>query len=329
MENVLQIMIDAIKGDTGSYTKGQASEAIRAALVEMNGGSKKINPKNFHRGTEMFDLVQELIPAIIDEGFKDDDAIFALVDYRNIAEGDEQEFEIEANSLFIVADAAKGIRDVRRQRIDKKQTVTVKTSMKMVRVYEDLNRLLAGKVSYDKFVENVAKSFKQQVLADAYAAISALSSSTVGLNSTYVVGGSAFADNALLELVQHVEAATGKKARIYGTKTALMKLNGAQVSEQAKSDLYTMGYYANYYGTDCICMRQAHKAGTDTFALDDKKIFVIADGDQPIKFVNEGEGLLHEGDPFDNADLTQEYVYGQAMGCGVAVGQKLGVYSFT
>lgn len=326
--NVLTIMVDAIKGDTGNYTKAQASEGIRAALIEMNGGSKKINLKTFHRGSELFNLVQEWLPRVIDEGFKDYDPIFALVDYRNIAEGDEQEFDIEGESLLVVADAARGIKGVRRQRIDNMESVTIKTSMKIVRVYDELNRFLAGKVSYDKLVENVAKAFKQSALNDAYAAISTLSANTAGLNSTYVVGGSAFADDALLELIQHVEAATGKTARIYGTKTALMKLSGAQVSEQAKSDLYSAGYYANYYGTDCICMRQSHKAGTDTFALDDKKIYILAGDDRPIKVVNEGEGILHESDMFDNNDLTQEYIYGQAMGVGVAVGQKMGIYSF-
>ena len=329
MENLLQVMISAIKGNTGEYTKGQASEAIRAALIEMNGGSKKINMKNFYRGSELYNLVQELIPVLIEEGFKDEDAMFQLVDYRNIAEGDEQEFEIEGNSLFVVADAAKGIKGVRRQRINDMQSVPVKTSMKVVRVYEELNRLLAGKVTFDKFVDNVAKAFKQKVMLDAYAALSSITSSTIGLDSNYVVGGSAFADSALLDVIAHVEAATGKPARIFGTKAALRNLAGTVVSEKEKEDIYNMGYYGKYYGTECIAMRQTHTPGTSSFALNDKKLYIIAGDDRPIKVVNEGEGLLHEGDPFDNNDLTKEYVYGQGFGTAVVCGQKMGVYSFT
>lgn len=327
---VLKVMIDAIKGvNLENYSKKDTSEAIRNALIEMNGGSTKINLKNFYRGSELYALVQELIPTIIDEGFKDEDALFSLVDYRNVADGDEQEFVIEGNSYFIVADAAAGIRGVRRQRIEKTETLTVKTAVKVVRVYEELNRLLAGKVSFDKFVENVAKSFKQKILADAYKAIDAMSNTTVGLDSNYVVAGTGVNDeDAIIALISHVEAATGKPARIFGTKAALRKLPNAVLSNEAKSDLYEMGYYGKFNGTDIVCLRQSHKPGTSTFALNDGKIFIIAGDDKPVKVVNEGEGLLYEGDATANNDLTQEYVYGQAFGIGVACAEKMGIFTF-
>lgn len=327
--DVLKIMIDAVRGNAmENYTKGQTSEAIRNALIEMNGGSKKINPKTFYRGSALYSLVQELIPTIIDEGFKDEDPIFSLVEYRNITDGDEQEFVVEANSLFLVADAAAGIRGVRRQRIDNSQTVTVKASVKIVRIYEELNRLLAGKVSFDKFVDAVAKSFKQKILMDAYKAIDSISKETTGLDDTYVTGGT-LADNedALIELIQHVEAATGKSARIYGTKAALRKVKTAVVSDEAKSDLYNMGYYGKFNGTDMVCMRQVHKAGTSTFVLDDSKLYIVAGDDKPVKVVNEGEGLLIEREPAENNDLTQEYVYGQTFGVGVICAEKIGIFT--
>lgn len=326
---VLKIMIDAVKGvNMENYSKGETSEAIRNALIEMNGGSKKLNLKNFYRGSQLYALVQELIPAIIDEGFKDEDTLFNLVEYRNIADGDEEEFYVEGNSYFLVADAAAGIRGVRRQRIDKSETVTVKTSVKVVRIYEELNRLLAGKVSFDKFVENVAKSFKQKILADAYKAISEMSQTTVGLDANYVVAGTGTGDeDALIDLIQHVEAATGKEARIYGTKAALRKVSTAVVSDEAKRDLYEMGYYGKFNGTEMICMRQVHKVGTSVFALDDSKLYIIAGDDKPVKIVNEGEGLLYEGDPTANNDLTQEYVYGQTFGVGVVCAEKMGVFT--
>ena len=80
---LLQVMIDAVKGTSPeNYTKGQTSEVIRKALIEANGGSTKINIKNFYRGSQVYALIEELIPTIIDEGFKDEDVIFSLVDYR-------------------------------------------------------------------------------------------------------------------------------------------------------------------------------------------------------------------------------------------------------
>lgn len=76
-----------------------------------------------------------------------------------------------------------------------------------------------------------------------------------------------------------------------------------------------------------ICMRQVHKVGTSVFALDDSKLYIIAGDDKPVKIVNEGEGLLYEGDATANNDLTQEYVYGQTFGVGVVCAEKMGVFT--
>lgn len=328
---LLQVMIDAVRGTSPeNYTKGQTSEAIRKALIEANGGSTKINAKNFYRGSQIYTLVEELLPTIIDEGFRQEDGVFALVDYRNVSDGDEIEFEVEANSQFVVADAAAGVKGVRRQRIGEAQKVTVKTSMKIVRVYEELNRLLSGRVSFDTFVTKVAESFKKQTLADAYKAIDAISNNTVGLNSDLVVASNAAgAEDALLTLVAHVEAATGKTARIYGTKAALRKVPDAVLSNEAKSDLYNLGHYGKFNGTDMVMFRQVHKPGTTTFAMNDNKLFVIAGTDKPVKVVNEGEGIMLDTDPSANQDLTKEYVYGQPIGVAVACSEAMGVFTFT
>ncbi len=55
-----------------------------------------------------------------------------------------------------------------------------------------------------------------------------------------------------------------------------------------------------------VSMRQAHKVGTDAFAINDNKFQVLAGSDQPIKMVTEGEGLMISTEAFNNADLTQE-----------------------
>lgn len=329
MEEILKIAIDAIKGNlSGNYTKGQTSEALRKAFIELNGGSTKLNPKTFMRGNKLFALVEELIPVMIEEGLKDDNPIFRLVEYKNIASGDQNEFYTEGEAVFVVADAAAGIRGVRRQRLPDGAKVTVKTSMKIVRVYENLGRLLAGRITFDKFVGGVSNSFQRQILADAYKAIAGMSETTAGLMSGNVISGT-FDEDKLLELIGHIEAATGKVARIYGTKSALRKVKTAEVSDEAKSDLYNIGFYGKFNGTEMISLRQAHKEGTNTFILDDAKIYVIAGDDKPVKMVNEGEGIMIEREAAENNDLTQEYVYGQAYGTSVICSEQMGIYTIS
>lgn len=326
--NILTVAINAIKGRAmGNYTTVETSDALRNALIEMNGGSTKLSPKTFYKGTPLFSLVQEIIPVVIEEGIKAaNNPLFDHVEYRNIAEGDLAEFDIEGDANFVVASVANGVQNIRRQRIVGGDTIKVPTEMKMVRVYENLGRLLAGRIDFNKFIDGVAKAFNEYIVTAAYVALAGLSSSTYGLSATYVKSGSVSSEK-LLELVAHVEAATGKKARIMGTKVAVRKL-GSEVTQSAEqnTDLYNQGYFGKFYGTEVIALEQAHVPGTSDFALADDALWIVASDDKFIKVVNEGDGLLVERDATSNADLTQEYVYGQAMGVGVVCAAKLGYW---
>ena len=325
--DVVKITTDAIRGrGSKEFSTAERSDALRNAFIEMNGGSTKINPKTFYRGNALFELVQEIIPVIIDEGIKSDNALMRLVEYRNIADGDEAEFVTEGKTNFVVRDAAAGIMGVRRQRIEDGDTVTIKTTAHTVRVYDGLNRFLAGRVDFNTFVQGVADAFKKQIAEDAYACLNGITAATAGLNATYVQTGS-FDEGKFIALAQHVEAATGKKVTVYGTKAALRKITTATVSTEAKSDMYNFGFYGKADGIPLVEMLQAHKAGTDTFALDDTKLFFIASDEKPVKVVNEGDGILNTKEATENADLTQEYVYIQPYGTGVICGDKLGLYT--
>lgn len=329
MDNkILTVAIDAVKGRSmGSYTAADASDALRNAFIELNGGSAKISPKTFYKGTPLFSLVEELVPVIVDEGIKtENNPLFDLVEYRNIAEGDSQEFDVEGDANFVVASVANGIRGVRRQRITGGGTIKVPTEMKIVRVYENLGRLLAGRIDFNKFVDGVARAFNNYIATAACTALAGITANTYNLSSTYVKSGSLSADS-LLELVNHVEASAGKKATILGTKTAVRKI-GSDVTASAEqnADLYNQGYIGRFAGTKVVGLEQAHIPGTSDFALPDDALWVFASEDKPIKVVNSGEGLLIERDATENADLTQEYIYAQGIGCGVVCAAKLGYW---
>ena len=124
----------------------------------------------------------------------------------------------------------------------------------------------------------------------------------------------------LLELVEHVEAAAGgKTATIVGTKKALRALKDAIVSDTTKDDLYNLGYVGKFYGTPVVATPQRHKVGTTDFVFADDVLTVIAGDDKPIKFVYEGDPIVLMGDPMQNADFTQEYLYGEKYGLGIVL----------
>lgn len=327
--NIVKLAVDAIEGKvSGNFSVDQTSETLREALIEANGGSTKVNFKTFQRGNALFDIVEEILPYITKEGLTGNEFFMELCDYRNLALGDEIEYWAEDNSTFIVADAANGTQGIRRQRLNIGENVKVKTQLKVVKVYEELNRLLAGRVDFNTFVDKVGEAIVKSTFTDVYNTFNGITAATAGLNSTYVISGT-FDEGELVELVEHVEAATGKTAKIIGTKTALRKVTTAEISNEAKSDKYNVGYYGKFNGTDMVSVKQQHKVGTDTFVLDDSKVYVIASDDKPIKVTDEGEGLLSTTDPLQNGDLTQEYLYGQMIGVGLLVNGKIGVYTIS
>ena len=325
LKMALDIITDRVQGDFSAHDK---SESIREALIKANGDSTVLNYKTFHRGNQVFDLIEELIPYIVEEGLKGDEFFFNMVEYRNMAEGDAPEFVSEDRSEFIVADIANGTQGIRRQRLGAGESVTLRTMPKGIKVYEELRRLMAGRVDFNTFVEKVGQAMTKELRTDIYNAFNGISASTSGLNDTYVISGS-FDEEALLELIEHVEAKTGETAKIIGTKTALRKVKSAELCDEAKSDLYNVGYFGKFYGTDMVALKQVHKIGSDEFMMDNNKLYIIASSEQPIKVVNEGEGLILMTDPTTHADLTQDYLYIQSWGIAVMFNSVMGIYTIT
>lgn len=331
MENkeLVKLAIDAYRGTVTNYTSEQAGEVIVKAIKDILG-TDKIDVKSLRRNNnkdKVFSLIETLIPKLTEDGFKDDEFFLNLVEYVNIKEGDLNEFVVDKDSTFIIADTAKGIATPRRQRIGEKTTVTVKTTTKMIRFYEELSRLLAGRVTWGDFVDALVRTYTQNAYNDIYTAFAGIDASTEGMNSTYAPTAGTYDEEALLDIVAHVEASTGKRATIIGTTKALRNCTTANPSNQAKDDYYNIGYYGKLAGIPMIGVKNRHQLGTDTFLLDDKKMWVIASDDKPIKYVTEGEGLIEDKPATDNADLTQEYVYMENTGVGVVLNGKIGVYT--
>lgn len=335
MENkeIVKLALDTMRNSvSGNFSAKEGSEVLRQAFIEMNGGSDKLTVKSFRDHPQLFQLIEEVMPIMIQEGLRGDELAFNMVDYRNLAEGDQNRFWTEDNSDLIVAKIADGSTSIRRQRLNAGQYINIDTEMHAIKVYEELNRMLAGRVDFNTLVDRLTRSYTRDMRNQILAAFEGVTATTTGLNATYVKTGT-FSAATLRELIDHVEASTGEKATILGTKAGLGKIVDsdanavALTAASAKEDLYNLGYFGKFYATPMVSMRQVHKPGTDAFAINDNKIYVMAGNDKPIKFVREGEGLMVATDAFSNADLTQEYLYGEKYGIGVIFNQKMGIYT--
>jgi len=328
MNEIVKLAVDSYNGRVEKYSTEQAQDALRQALIEANNGKTSLNYKDIRDGkcNGLFTLIEEILSRTVVEGLQGDEIFNALVDFRNVAEGDQNVFVVEDSNLFVVAEAADGTQGIRRQRLGGATEVSIPTTLKVVRIYEELNRVLSGRVDFNYFINKVAESFRQKMLNDIYALWSDATADQLG-GITYFPTAGSYDEDDLLELISHVEAAAGgKTATIVGTKKALRNLKESIQSDGAKDELHNYGYYGKFYGTPCVVTPQRHKIGSTEFVLDDNMLTIIAGDDKPLKVVYEGDPLVLLGDPAKNADLTQEYLYAEKYGCGIVLaGNNAGI----
>lgn len=321
MKDIVKLAVDAYHGNVEQYSVGQSMELLKKALVEANGGSTTLNYKNIRDGkcNGLFTLIEEVLSRTVVEGLQGDEYFNALVDFRNVAEGDSNIFNVKDSNLFVVSEAADGTQGIRRQRLGGSTDVVISTSLRVVKIYEELNRVLSGRVDFNEFINRVSESFRQQLLNDVYSLWSGATANDLG-GTTYFPTAGSYDEDALLDLIAHVEAAAGgKTATIVGTKKAVRNLAPSVQGTDSHSDIYNLGYYGKFYGSPVIVTPQRHKVGTTDFVMADDVINIIAGDDKPIKCVYEGDPIVIMGDATSNGDLTHEYLYGEKYGMGIVL----------
>ena len=332
--NLVKLATDLGKGTVEKYSVSEANEALRQALIDINGGVElgyKQMRDGVHNG--LFALIEEVLPNLVIEGLTGNEFFNQFVEMRNVAAGDQPTFTVNDVNWYEVTTVAPGVRGLRRQRLGGASTKTIETELRGVRIYEPLRRLLAGRVNFNDFINRVSESYRQQILNDIYACWSGITSSTDGMGgTTYFPAAGTYSEDTVLDVAAHVEAASGKLPIILGTAKALRNLAPSVQGVDSTNDLYALGYYGKFYGSNCIAIPQRHKNGTTQFLMSDDVLTIVATDAKPIKMVYEGDPLIIPGNPYDNADLTQEYLYSEKYGIGIVLAggnAGIGRYQYT
>ena len=321
MHEVTKLAIDFAKGKVDAkFSRDDSMEVLRKELIALNGGSEKLTPKSFRKHPELFEVLEESLDILVIEGLEgqfDEFVETVILDW-----GDTKVFTIQENRLFDVAIISDGNGDIRRDRLDSGE-ITVKTETMGVGVYEELHRLLAGRVDFAKLVDNVAKSYTNAIKDRIY---NALYNSFSTLGSTYGVTGT-FTEAKLADLIAHVEAGTGQEAIILGTKQALGKITNVELSDSLRDRKSQLGYYGIFQGTEMMEIKQAHKVGTDTFVIDNNFLMVVPKSpDKFVKMVLEGDSLIEEDGEGKRKDMQRDYRFIKKAGFAIISSSKYGIY---
>lgn len=292
----------------GNYSMDEANDVLYNALVDANNGKKYLDPRDIRDGKcgDFFAIIEEVITATKHDILTEDPFFMQFVEYRNGALGDKPEFIVPSNELFWVSEIGSGSQAIRRQRLLGDQTYTINPTWKAIKIYEEMERMLSGRVDFAAMIDLVGKSFAYDTMKRIY---DVLTGTIVGLEAPYSATGS-FVEATAMNMIQHVKAANGtREAFILGTLVGLNKWVAASESSNWKAleSKYLNGFAGLFNGTPKVELMNAHVPGTDTFVLNDNDTFVIAGGTKPVIYYTEGNSLILPRSFMDNMDLTEEY----------------------
>lgn len=353
-EQMFQLMKDvALRKDIydentkRTITLAEANEKILQFSREILGITKDSNIKEIRRalrdrGTDWYDIIEDVIDEVIVVGWGNEPWFEFLVEYKNIAYGDEQDFRVDTPSYLVVSKQGESHHDHILQRILPNQPISIPTARYGVKVGADINKYLAGQENWSELIDAISTAFIRKIQELTAAQISALKTrlpsavkGTGTLNSTN--------KPAFDKIIQKVSGANGgAEVVIMGTKVALKNITAlADVNWAAKDQrdyMMNTGTIGVYEGTRLveIPQRYSDKSLADASAMvsDTELLFVPVGYDaKPIKFVDEGSTEIttveSKGESNGRWDDIMSQEVQRRMGTGVVVGKLIGNWTLS
>jgi len=323
---LMKLSKDVYLGAPVIYNNVSGEDALKTALIGSIGG--EWNFYNFNKNKwDFYQIISEVLtlPAqeIMGEMFK------GVVKTETIPYGDKKIITVEDQNLFRVATVASGNSDIRRQRIFNKQ-ITVECGNIAVKLYDDFDRFIAGRINWATLIDRVRRSIANDTARKIYNALLGSYSAT---NANYNVTG-VMNETTLDRMIARVEAKTGLKCALYGTKETLGKLSTGttsittvvHTSEKQREDYASMGYFQNYKGTPMVEVPTLLDPGTDNLTFGNE-LFILPAGMEIINVVYEGTPIVSDSqDIGDRNDRQIEFLFTQRLGVVCLISGYFGIY---
>lgn len=342
-----KLMLDTASGNfEEGITAKDASNKIVAKFKQIIGcdeNSTKAEIRKAIRKNQqvLFDLIEEVVPNLLQSGWQDNPFFNEFVEVKNIDIGDQNVFYTEDETILTVSKVSGNHWDLDRQRLGKGASFSVTTSWYGIAVYSEYERLLTGAEDFATFVNKLYEAVDKYVNESIYQAMltasAQLPGGATGTGQWVKTGDlTATTKSTFIQLVEDVQMATGMEVVVMGTKAALSKIEGMQdiqwVSEDMKVSRNTTGRIGYFEGIRLVELKQGFRLNdTTNYLIDDKQLFIMPVGDNKfIKVVNEGQPEMRQvNDNTVNLDMTYDYRYMFKMGVAVMVNLLFGVWNIT
>jgi len=331
MNELVNLCIDACRGRVSNYAGDSAKytdDAVRAAFNEILGGKLTYQSWRRHK-IEIFEIMEEVLNVNLPNAWNESPFYNELVEMKNFLLGQKNEFVIQDNSVLAVARISGNHWNIDRQKINGSRSFSLETEWFGIRVYDDLERFLKGYVTIDQMFAKMQEGLNKDIDSRVY---SAFMGAGTYLPTEFNESGT-FVKDTMLTLVDRVQTASGKAARIAGTKQGLAKMgaaiDSAWISNEMKQEQHTTGRVKIWEGIDTIEIPQVFTRGTYDFKIDNNTLLVLPDSYKPVKLYFEGDTRARDLSETDTEDMTIDSQMQTKLGVGVVFEAPFGKYQIT
>jgi hypothetical protein len=347
-DEVKNLMFDLYKNDLEEgITKKEAEETLREMSRKIFGITKDSSLRDRKRayrdyGRQWFDVIEEVVDWTVTTGLKENEWFNALVNYKNLKEGQENLFVNEADDVILsVARMGKRHHDTMLQRLPEGKTYSIETDLYGAAVGGDIDLYLIGQEDWTKLIDAITTAFTEKtqelVLAELYEAPKKLPVQTgfVETGALNTVNRKKFN-----KVLQNVSVANDNAdVVIMGTMVGLQELenlvNVDWIADSQKESVASLGRLGNYgrYQLIEIPQRFAKNNVTKDMYRDDT-LWIFAAGDNKlVDMVDVGETLIEEitdrGEANSNIADLMKYEVQREFGVATRLGRYFGEWVIT
>ncbi len=347
-EEVKNLMFDLYKDELDDgISKREAEDKLREVSLKIFGLNKDSSRRERERAyrdhaRQYFDVIEEVTDWTVSTGLKENEWFNALVNYRNLKEGDTNLFVNEHEEVILsIARMGKRHHDTMLQRLPENTTYSVETDVYGAAVGADIDRYLIGQEDWTKLVDAITKAFVVKIQELIFAEILE-APKKLPAQSEFVQTGALNTTNRkkFNKILQNVSVANDNAdVVIMGTMVALQELENLidvkWVADSQKEDIAKMGRLGNYgrYTLVEIPQRFARNDVTKSMYKDDT-LFVFATGDNKlVDMVDVGETLIEEitdrGTANSNIADIMKYEVQRELGVSTRIGRYFGSWTIT
>ena len=347
-DELKNLMFDLYKGELGEdVSKADAERKLREISRKIFGLTEKSSRRDRKRayeenGRQFFDVIEEVVDWTVSTGLKENEWFNILVNYKNLAEGDENLFYQEHDEVILsIARMGKRHHDTMLQRLPEGSTYKVETDLYGAAVGADIDRYILGNEDWTKLIDSITKAFtvmiQDLILTEVLAAPEKLPV-TAGFVETGALSDAT--RKKFNKVLQNVSVANDNAdVVIIGTMVGLQELENLVkvewIADSQKESVANMGRLGNYGRYQLVEIPQRfarNQVGKDVY--DDNTLWIFASGDNKlVDMVDVGETLIDEvterGEANGRMDDIMKYEVQRELGVATRIGRYFGKWTIT